>query len=95
VGAYDGFSSNLSKKLAERYPPGSTWSASRLEKYGSCPHQFYVNVALGLEPRTMPELGWDASQLGSILHKVLEQVYSTASDPNDVATLQAALPGGR
>jgi ATP-dependent helicase/nuclease subunit B len=92
VGAHDGFSPNISRNLAERYPPGAKWSASRLETYGSCPHQFFVNVALGLEPRTVPELGWDASQLGSMLHKVLEQVYSTVADPSDVATLQAALP---
>ena len=92
AGAHNGFSPNLSRNLAERYPPGSTWSASRLESYGSCPHQFYVNVALGLEPRTVPELGWDASQLGSVLHRVLEQVYSTVSDPRDVAPLQAVLP---
>ena len=92
VGAHDGYSPTLARNLAERYAPGSTWSASRLETYGSCPHQFYVNVALGLEPRTVPELGWDASQLGSMLHKVLEQVYSTASDPSDKATIQTALP---
>ena len=92
MGSHNGFSPTLSRNLVARYALGSTWSASRLESYGSCPHRFYVSVALGLEPRTVPELGWDASQLGSMLHKVLEQVYSMVSDPGDVVALQAVLP---
>jgi ATP-dependent helicase/DNAse subunit B len=53
---------------------------------------FYVKMALGLEPVGAPELGLDASQMGSMLHKILEQVYQTAANPADVDSLLAALP---
>lgn len=92
MGAYNGVSQSLSDHLAKRYPPGSTWSASRLEAYGSCPHQFYVNVALDLEPRTPPTPGWNASQRGAMFHRILEQVYTRVGDPLDVGALQAVLP---
>ena len=49
---------------AARIPASEPWSASRLETYGSCPFQFFVKNALELEPRELPELGLDASQLG-------------------------------
>lgn len=91
VGVYEGFSPDLSQVLADRYPFGSIWSASRLEAYGNCPHQFYIKVALELEEKTVPELGWEVWQLGSMLHKFLEQSYSNAIDPNDVASVLTAL----
>ena len=56
-GPFEGFAPELAGQMAERYPPGAIWSASRLEAYGNCPQQFYVKVALGLEPRSLPELG--------------------------------------
>jgi ATP-dependent helicase/DNAse subunit B len=92
AGAHEGVIPELSQKMTERYPLGSVWSTSRLEAYGNCPHQFYVKVALGLEPRTIPELGLDVSQLGTLLHKVLEEAYSTAANPNDVTSILATLP---
>lgn len=92
TGAHEGFAPELVERMAERYPPGAIWSASRLEAYGNCPQQFYVKVALGLEPRGLPELGLDASQLGSLLHKILEECYRTAANPADVATVLTILP---
>jgi superfamily I DNA/RNA helicase/RecB family exonuclease len=91
-GGHEGFASGISPKMIERYAPGSVWSASRLEAYGNCPHQFFVKVALGLETRTIPELGLDVSQLGTLLHKILEETYRTAANPEDVPSLHAALP---
>lgn len=91
-GPYEGFAPELARKMAERYPPGAVWSASRLEAYGNCPQQFYIKVALGLEPRSLPELGLDVSQLGSLLHKILEEAYQTAVHPADVDSVLFGLP---
>lgn len=91
-GAYEGFVPELAGRMAERYPPGAVWSASRLEAYGNCPQRFFVQVALGLEPHSPPELGLDASQLGSLLHKILEEAYQTASNPADADSVLEALP---
>lgn len=90
-GIHEGFSSTLASMLSKRYAPGEIWSASRLEAYGNCPHQFYVRVALNLEPRTPPELGWSVIQMGSMLHKVLEESYRRATNPEDVASVLDAL----
>jgi ATP-dependent helicase/DNAse subunit B len=62
--------------LSERFDASHGWSASRLESYGTCPFEFYVAYALGLEPREEAEEGFDVRVLGSMLHKILEDVYS-------------------
>jgi len=61
--------------LSERFDASHGWSASRLESYGTCPFEFYVAYALGLEPREEAEEGFDVRVLGSILHKILEEHY--------------------
>ena len=66
---------NCRRQLRQRYSPAHGWSASRLEMYGTCPFAFYIAHALQLEPRTPPEEGYDARMLGSMLHKILENVY--------------------
>ncbi|MGD8403307.1 MAG: PD-(D/E)XK nuclease family protein [Anaerolineales bacterium] len=91
-GAYEGdtsIDSVLVLNLNERFGPGHGWSASRLESYGTCPYEFFVAYALKLEPRTPPEEGFDVRMLGSMLHKILEDVYSSASD---LETCLALLP---
>jgi len=82
-GAYEGKLFDL----GERFGPEHGWSASRLESYGTCPYEFFVAYALGLEPRTPPEEGFDVRMLGSMLHKILEDVYSSASDLETCLTL--------
>ncbi len=84
-GAYEGTIFDLS----ERFGQGFGWSASKLESYGTCPFEFFVAYALGLEPRTPPEEGFDVRMLGSMLHQILEDVYSSASD---LETCLALLP---
>ncbi len=66
--------------LSGRFGAGYGWSASRLESYGTCPFEFFIAYAMELEPRTPPEEGFDVRVLGSMLHKVLEEVYAT-DDP--------------
>ena len=91
-GEHEGELSRLEPELATRYGPDHLWSASRLESYGSCGFQFFVGSALALEPREPPQPGFDAAQLGSMLHKILELVYREAADPTDEECLLAALP---
>jgi ATP-dependent helicase/nuclease subunit B len=73
--------------LNERFGPEHGWSASRLESYGTCPFEFFVAYALELEPRIPPEEGFDVRMLGSMLHKILEDVYRAASDLETCLTL--------
>jgi ATP-dependent helicase/DNAse subunit B len=75
TGEHEGAVSQLAATLQQRYSPAHGWSASRLEMYGTCPFAFYIAHALQLEPRTPPEAGYDARILGSMLHKILEDVY--------------------
>ncbi len=82
VGPHEGDLSPLSSLLAVRYGPTHVWSSSRLETYAKCPLHFYVAHVLHLEPRILPQEGFDRLILGSIYHRVLEEVYRLApSDP--------------
>jgi len=82
-GPYEGYVPALMPSLSQRYSTSTIWSASRLENYGSCPFQFFVRNALDLEPRELPKLGFDARQLGSMLHKILEETYKNARNTNE------------
>ncbi len=75
-GIYEGETFDLS----ERFGADLGWSASRLESYGTCPFEFFVAYALGLEPREEAEEGFDVRMLGSMWHKILEEAYAT-DDP--------------
>ncbi|MGW8178149.1 MAG: PD-(D/E)XK nuclease family protein, partial [bacterium] len=91
TGPYEGITPDLIEILGETYSANHIWSSSRLEKYGNCPYQFYTSSVLGLETKEPPELGFDAAQLGSMLHGILERVYGEADDPYDTESLINAL----
>ncbi len=91
VGGHEGFSPSLCVEIEKQYAPDRIWSASELEAYRNCPHQFYIREALDLEPRVLPELGWNAAQMGSMLHKLLETAYSNATNPGEVASVLDSL----
>jgi ATP-dependent helicase/DNAse subunit B len=77
----------------DRFKANDTdWSASRLETYKSCPMRFWTQYALVVEEQRVPELGLQASQVGSILHQILEEVYKQADDPSNVEQLLRLLP---
>jgi ATP-dependent helicase/DNAse subunit B len=86
-GPFEGAALEIGISLQKRYPQSVPWSASRLEQYGTCPFYFYVNTALGLEPCELPEFGLDAAQLGSILHKILEETFKLTQNKNDTESL--------
>jgi len=91
-GSNEGQIHDLQVDLAKRFAPEKIWSASRLETYGTCPQMFYVKTVLDLEATSPPSLGLDIAQVGSILHKVLEEVYRTADNPGDVSSVLKRLP---
>lgn len=62
--------------LARRYGPGRSWSISRLNRYGVCPYAFWAQQALELEALADPAEGFDAMQRGSLVHKILEQLFA-------------------
>ncbi len=74
-GMFEGSTFSITGELQARYAPYVTWSASQLETYGTCPHWFFTGSALKLQPKQPPELGLNIAQIGSILHRVLEEVY--------------------
>jgi ATP-dependent helicase/nuclease subunit B len=91
-GPYEGDLTVLLDCLSTRYGPSHTWSASRLEAYATCPMLFWVGSGLDMEPRTPPEEGYDVRILGTMYHRVLEELYRRASDPTDADVLLALLP---
>jgi ATP-dependent helicase/nuclease subunit B len=85
VGPHEGDLGPLAATLALRYGPTHVWSSSRLETYAKCALHFYVAHVLHLEPRTLPQEGFDRLILGSIYHQVLEEVYCLSpSEPLSV-----------
>ena len=86
-GAYEGYLDQVAPILAAQYSTERRWSASRLETYGTCPHQFLVSNVLKLTAKTLPDLGMDAIQLGSMLHRILERVYRDAPPGSDTQYL--------
>ena len=90
----------LAALISARYPALQSWSASRLEAYGTCGFYFYVAHALKLEPRAEPEEGYDVRALGNMYHTILERLYRDAPDldgrsierPDALAELLTRLP---
>lgn len=78
--------------LSKRFGPGYGWSASRLESYGTCPFEFFVAYGLELEPRQEAQEGYDVRILGSMLHKILEMVYSGVALAAAAQNVFAAAP---
>ncbi len=91
---FDGDLSELDEELDRQFDVDHTWSASRLESYRTCPFFFYVGSVLGLEPREEPSEGLDARQLGTLYHRILEEVFQapSVSDPTNLEQLLEALP---
>jgi ATP-dependent helicase/nuclease subunit B len=91
-GPHEGDLTALLDRLSTRYGPSHTWSASRLEAYATCPMLFWVGSGLDMEPRIPPEEGYDVRILGTMYHRILEELYRRASDPTDADVLLALLP---
>jgi hypothetical protein len=77
---YDGWVPAAGRDLDPFRPAGPVLSASRLEKLGTCPLEYFFQYVLGIEPpeeyETDPALWLDARQKGELLHKVFRQFMS-------------------
>jgi len=93
LGIYDGDLTRAQELLDAARPKLQRWSASKLERYRTCPYWFYLTALLGVEERVDPEEGADLAQTGNIYHRILEQVYQAVADPTDLPALLDALPG--
>jgi ATP-dependent helicase/DNAse subunit B len=89
---HDGSLAEIAQVIAAKYGSQYLWSATRLETYGTCPYMFFVSNAMDLEAVEPPTLGFDARQLGSMLHTILENIYRTAGDPADPESVLSRLP---
>ncbi|MEW6754248.1 MAG: PD-(D/E)XK nuclease family protein [Candidatus Latescibacterota bacterium] len=92
AGPHEGDLSTLAPALAGRFAADRSWSASRLETYGTCGFYFLVAHVLDLEPRAEPEAGYDVRALGSIYHSILERLYRDAPAAVPLAERLQRLP---
>ena len=85
---------DLLAEVARRLGSGRVWSASRLKDYGLCGFRYFAKRLLKLEEFEEPEIGFDAAQLGSLNHRVLEETYREVAERAlriNEENLQAAL----
>ena len=57
-------------------------SASRVDRYYSCPYQYFVHSGLKLKPHKPAEI--DAKSVGLFMHYILENVFREISETTDV-----------
>lgn len=79
--AFDGRIGNvaLRRVLADNFA-AHTFSASEINDYGACPFQYLLRHVLRLRPRVEAALDLHASDLGVILHDVLQRAVSPLVD---------------
>lgn len=77
-GKYEGIfqDDGLRNKLSAWFGDQHVWSASRLNRYANCPYGFFAEHVLKFKARPDPEEGLNALQRGSLLHAILEDLYS-------------------
>lgn len=89
---WDGTLDCLAADLAQRYGPHTIWSATRLEAYQTCSFFFFAQNVLDLRPRAEPAEGLDTRQLGSLYHRLFEQVTRAPGlDPTDEEQVRATV----
>lgn len=79
---HDGWLHEHRESSGHSFGQVSTWSASRLENYLSCPFHYFLAHVLGIAPREEPAEGLDARQLGNIYHRLFEQTYQNLPPPD-------------
>ena len=77
-GAYDGaFSEERARALRALVPDGrlGRWSASQLESWRQCPHQFFQRYVLRLKRPDESPVEAEASAVGILVHRALNVLY--------------------
>jgi RecB family exonuclease len=97
-GAYDGaFGEPRARALLALVAEGrlGRWSASQLESWRQCPHQFFQRYVLGLKRADESPVEAEASAVGILVHRALHVLYeegvASGSGPPDHARLEAIL----
>ncbi|MDC0935762.1 PD-(D/E)XK nuclease family protein [Pirellulales bacterium] len=71
------------QRMAERFGPQHTWSATQLESYASCPYQFLAEHAMGLQPLEDLSLRSDPRRRGTLMHHALAKAHRELLDVDD------------
>jgi ATP-dependent helicase/nuclease subunit B len=79
------------KLLADEFSADHAWSPSHLEQYAHCPHQFFLQRVLKLEPLTDLELEIDFLARGQLLHATLAKLHRQLNEQRGHATSPAAI----
>jgi ATP-dependent helicase/nuclease subunit B len=66
--------------LAEQFGPEHCWSPSQLEQYSLCPHQFFLQRVVKLEPIDDTLLATDYLGRGQMLHTLLAALHRGLSE---------------
>jgi ATP-dependent helicase/nuclease subunit B len=76
-GAFEGVLSSDQAKaaLGKRFDPSHCWSVSRLERYASCPFQFYLSSVLRIKELPDLNLSTDYRQRGALVHDALAELH--------------------
>lgn len=93
-GCYEGLllDPRASAQLRDRYGDEHIWSASRLEKYASCPFQFFLDHVVRLRPLKEIAIDLDPAQRGSWMHAGLARLHRRINEkgPRTPSDLQPA-----
>jgi RecB family exonuclease len=95
-GPYDGtFGEERARALLALVPDGrlGRWSASQLESWRQCPHQFFQRYVLRLKRPEESPVEAEASAVGILVHRALNVLYEEApgADPPDRDRVEAIL----
>lgn len=72
------------KRLLQKKYARQNWSASRLEAYGFCPMQYFLQYELKLDPPEPEEKRLTPLERGTFVHEILYRFYSELKDLGDV-----------
>ena len=83
--------------LAAHRMDARAYSATALQRYARCPRQFYLHSIARLEPRQEVEAieQLDAWQRGSLIHEILQRLYSWLQEQNLLPLTSDHLPRAR
>ncbi|HJU86547.1 MAG TPA: PD-(D/E)XK nuclease family protein, partial [Gemmatimonadota bacterium] len=93
-GRYDGaFGDARSRALLALVPEGrlGRWSASQLESWRQCPHQFFQRYVLGLKRPDESPVEAEASAVGILAHRALNVLYAEGGSPGSLPPERARL----
>src|SRR5271157_2866191 len=83
---YDGYVPQAGLELDPTGPDGPVLSASRLEKLGSCPMEYFFRYVLKIEPpeeyQIDPLVWLDPLQKGALLHEVFREFMARLRQQN-------------